>query len=213
MRKSFSVLTLLVLFVLAVPFVSAQGTDGNQRAEIRYMEGMIDHHQMAVDMAQDCLAKAGTQEVRDLCQNIITAQSAEILQLRSWLLSWYGIAYDPMPMMQDCSMMQGGMMGNMPMQGTAMPQGGMMHEGMMTADPPMMMGHMAGLHALTGTDYEIAWLEAMSDHHDDAIHMSERLMPKVQHEELGTFAQGVIDAQSAEIEMMQTLLTTLQGGS
>jgi uncharacterized protein (DUF305 family) len=277
MRKSFSVITLLVLFVLAVPFVSAQGpiTDSNQRAEIRYMEGMIDHHQMAVDMAQDCLVKAETQEVHALCQNIIQVQGAEILLLRSWLLGWYNINYEPMSMMgQGCGMMQGGMMqggmmgsmqgtpmpgdphhpgtpqaggmgnmpmqgtaeadggmmGNMPMQGTPMPQGGMMdgmmggmmqggmmgecmpmQPGMMTTDPQMMGGMMAGLYALTGTDYEVAWLEAMIDHHDDAIHMSERLMPKVQHEELGTFAQGVIDAQSAEIEMMQTLIGTLQG--
>ncbi len=76
-------------------------------------------------------------------------------------------------------------------------------------DPSMMMGMMAGLSRLTGTNYEIAWLEAMIDHHDDAIHMSERLLPQVVHPELGELAQRIIDDQSAEIEAMETLIIDL----
>jgi len=45
----------------------------------------------------------------------------------------------------------------------------------MRFDMPM-MGMMAGLHLLTGLDYEAAWLEAMIEHHDDAIHMSQRIL-------------------------------------
>ncbi len=74
-------------------------------------------------------------------------------------------------------------------------------------DPSMMMGMMAGLSRLTGTDYEIAWLEAMIDHHDDAIHMAERLLPQVVHPELGELAQQIIDDQSAEIEAMEALIS------
>ncbi|MBC8099915.1 MAG: DUF305 domain-containing protein, partial [Armatimonadetes bacterium] len=33
------------------------------RAELRFLEGMIDHHQMALDMGNDCLAKATTETV------------------------------------------------------------------------------------------------------------------------------------------------------
>ena len=46
--------------------------------EIKFMENMIDHHAMAVMMAQMCTMKAIHSELLTLCQNIITSQSAEI---------------------------------------------------------------------------------------------------------------------------------------
>mgnify|MGYP000041121971 CR=1 FL=1 len=90
----------LVLTALVVPTVFAdspvEGRVG--RAEVRFLEGMIDHHQMALDMANDCLTKASTESVTTLCQNIIDAQSAEIEQMREGLLEWYNIDYSPMSM-------------------------------------------------------------------------------------------------------------------
>src|SRR3990172_1844924 len=109
----------VVVTALVVPAVFAdapvEGRAG--RAEVRYMEGMIDHHQMALDMANDCLAKAETESIRTLCQNIIDAQSAEIDTMRGWLQDWYEIDYTPMPMMSMMEMMQstGMMMGGMMM--------------------------------------------------------------------------------------------------
>lgn len=58
--------------------------------EITFMEMLIKHHEKAIKEAQQCLAKAWHAELRQLCQNIIDAQSAEITQLRSWLCEWYG---------------------------------------------------------------------------------------------------------------------------
>lgn len=63
--------------------------------EIRFMTGMIDHHQMAVEMAEICLSKAVHEELRSMCQNIIATQSAEIQEMQSWLQQWYGITYEP----------------------------------------------------------------------------------------------------------------------
>ncbi len=180
------------------------------RAEMRFMQGMIDHHQMALDMANDCLAKAVTESVRTMCQSVIDAQSAEIAQMQSWLQTWYSIDYVPMSMMSMMDMMGmmgddrmpgGMMMGNMP---------GMDHS--MMIDPPMMMGMMAGLSQLEGVEYEIAWLESMIDHHDDAINMSERLLRRLGesgHTELRELAQNIIDAQTTEIESMEQLITEL----
>ena len=53
-----------------------------------FLEQMIPHHQMAVMMAN--MLKSGTQrsEMKKLAEDIITAQTDEINQMREWLKSW-----------------------------------------------------------------------------------------------------------------------------
>jgi uncharacterized protein (DUF305 family) len=66
--------------------------------EVKFMADMIDHHAMAVQMAQMCVTKATIHEdLQSLCQNMIAAQSDEIEQMQSWLEEWYEISYDPEP--------------------------------------------------------------------------------------------------------------------
>ncbi len=101
-------------------------------------------------------------------------------------------------------MMSGGMMGG------NNAQGGMMSGGQSTGDPVGMMGMMAGFNNLTGQAYDIAWIEAMIDHHDDAVHMSERILPRAEHDELKSLAQGIIDDQTAEIQKMEDMLVLYQ---
>lgn len=201
MKKLWIVLSIVVLAfsAIAVPVTLADApTEGRAgRAELRFLEGMIDHHQMALDMANDCLAKATTETVTTTCQNIVDAQTAEITLMQGWLLAWYNVDYSPMSMMD---MGMGGMdHGNM--------------EGMPATDPAMMMGMMAGLNRLEGAEYETAWLESMVDHHDDAIHMSERFLERVPegegHAELRELAGQIIADQSDEIEMMEQLILEL----
>lgn len=207
-------LLVLILAVFALPMISADSpVDGREgRAEMRFMQGMIDHHQMALDMAADCLERAETESVVTLCQNIIDAQSAEIEMMQGWLLDWYNIQYTPMSMMEMMGMdMMGGMgdthgghggHGNMGMQGPFV-------------DPPMMMGMFAGFNQVEGIEYEIAWLESMIDHHDDALHMAQRLLMRVPegagHPELFALAQQIIADQTAEIELMEQLILELAG--
>ncbi len=177
------------------------------RAEVRFLEGMMDHHQMALDMSQDCLNKAKTEAVLKLCQDIIMAQTAEITTMQGYLLKWYNIDYKPITMtkmmgMNDMSSMSGMSMGATP---TADGMSGMhMH----ATDPTMMMGMMAGLSRLEGTEYESAFLESMIDHHDDAVHMSQRLLKRDPqgHPELLQLAQNIITDQTAEIDMMEKML-------
>lgn len=63
--------------------------------EIRFMENMIDHHAMAIMMAEMCTMKAMHPELVTLCENIIATQSAEIEMMQAWLQEWYGISYEP----------------------------------------------------------------------------------------------------------------------
>ena len=63
--------------------------------EIKFMQNMIDHHQMAVEMAEICLTNAVHEELRSVCSDIIAAQSAEIRQMQRWLQRWYDVSYTP----------------------------------------------------------------------------------------------------------------------
>ena len=64
--------------------------------EIDFMEDMIDHHAMAIMMAEMCLEKDLIhEELRTLCANIVSTQTAEMQEMQSRLRDWYGITYEP----------------------------------------------------------------------------------------------------------------------
>lgn len=205
MKRSWIVAALLLSIVMLVPAVWGDApVDGRVgRAEVRYMEGMIDHHQMAIDMALDCRARTDISvALTEVCQAVVDAQQPEIEQMQAWLLAWYNIDYTPIAM---ADMMEDEMGG--------MNHGGMNMSGMPATDPALMMGMFAGFNRLEGTDYEVAWFEAMIDHHDDAVHMSERLLERDAdqqgHADLRALAQAIITAQTEEISRYEELLVTL----
>ncbi len=50
-----------------------------------FLEGMIPHHQEAVEMSRLCLQKAARAELKRFCHGVISVQSREIEQYRQWL--------------------------------------------------------------------------------------------------------------------------------
>ena len=54
----------------------------------RFIELMIEHHQGAIDMANLIPARTQRQELRDLGNNIITAQTGEIEMMKGWQKDW-----------------------------------------------------------------------------------------------------------------------------
>lgn len=54
-------------------------------ADTAFMQGMIMHHQMAINMAQQVLKLNPRKEVSDFANNIIRVQSAEIAQMQKML--------------------------------------------------------------------------------------------------------------------------------
>jgi uncharacterized protein (DUF305 family) len=63
--------------------------DPNKPFDQRFIEAMIPHHEGAIAMAQDAQQKAERQEIKDLAGRIITAQEAEIAQMREWQQAWF----------------------------------------------------------------------------------------------------------------------------
>ncbi|GAB2678021.1 DUF305 domain-containing protein [Saccharopolyspora gloriosae] len=61
---------------------------GAAAADIAFAQGMIPHHQQALDMARLAPQRAGSPEVRDLAARIEAAQGPEITTLTGWLRNW-----------------------------------------------------------------------------------------------------------------------------
>lgn len=57
--------------------------------DLRFINAMIAHHQGAVTMAEDALSKSQRPEIKQLAQEIIKAQEAEIAQMQQWRQAWY----------------------------------------------------------------------------------------------------------------------------
>ena len=73
--------------------------------EVQFLTGMIDHHHMAVMMAELCLDRAVHEELEQLCEQIRTSQSEEIEMMQEWLADWYGVVHEPRMKRGDQKMM------------------------------------------------------------------------------------------------------------
>jgi uncharacterized protein (DUF305 family) len=56
--------------------------------DLRFLDAMIPHHEGAVVMAKEVLAKSKRPEVRKLAQNIIASQQVEIKEMQGWKKAW-----------------------------------------------------------------------------------------------------------------------------
>lgn len=150
-------------------------------ADEAFVTGMIPHHEQALSMAALVLDKEGVDpRVVALAERILAAQQPEIDLMNSWLEAW-GVDPDT-----------GGMEG--------MDHGG---DGMMSDDD------MAALEAATGPEASTLFLEQMVEHHTGAIEMSQQELDNGENADALDLAQTIIDAQTAEINEMQELLSQL----
>jgi uncharacterized protein (DUF305 family) len=92
--------------------VSRLAALSGEQFEMEFMNLMIQHHSMAVEMANDVVQRGQHQELKDTAQNIIRDQNREIEEMKGWLQQWYNAQYQPGMMhdtqaAQDMSMMHG----------------------------------------------------------------------------------------------------------
>jgi uncharacterized protein (DUF305 family) len=67
----------------------AAASDGDfNDADVAFAQGMIPHHEQAVEMAELAEGRAESPEVIDLAARIKAAQDPEIEQMRGWLEDW-----------------------------------------------------------------------------------------------------------------------------
>ena len=62
-----------------------KSNSGFTGADVMFLQMMIPHHQQAIDISNLALKTTKDSEIKSLAQTIIKAQSAEIVQMKTWL--------------------------------------------------------------------------------------------------------------------------------
>jgi uncharacterized protein (DUF305 family) len=150
-------------------------------ADVAFAQGMIPHHEQAVEMADMALdpATAAGGKITDLAKAIKAAQDPEIKTMKGWLTAW-GV---------DSS---GGMAGMDHSGGGAMP-------GMMSADDMTKLGK------LKGVEFDALWATMMIAHHKGAIEQANTEIKNGSSAEAKALAAAIVKAQQAEITQMTAL--------
>lgn len=158
---------------------------GYNDPDTAFAKGMLGHHRGAVEMAKIEL-KYGTDEaMRQLAQDVITAQQADIDVLNKWLAS-HPDAAKPKPNTVAMQQAYAKSMENM--------------HGEMTlgvADPVP----------------DMAFARGMLPHHIAAVDMAKVQLEYGTDEEMRQLAQDVIDNQQTEIDMMKNWIAALETAS
>jgi uncharacterized protein (DUF305 family) len=69
-----------------MPGMGAMGAEFDQN----FIDGMVPHHQAAIDMAKVAQRKAEHPELKQLADAIVADQDGEIAQMKAWRKAWYG---------------------------------------------------------------------------------------------------------------------------
>ena len=169
---------------------SAQSTPNNtpatqqsgvlNAADITFAQGMIAHHQQAIEMADIALdpASGAGAEVIDLATRIKGAQGPEVATMTDWLTK----AGEPV---------------------VADVGGG---QAMSTMDGMMTKDQMDAMAAMTGPEFDKVWLGMMISHHEGAISQSQAVKKNGSNADVLTLADDIISAQQAQITEMKALL-------
>jgi uncharacterized protein (DUF305 family) len=149
--------------------------------DVTFAQGMIPHHEQAIEMATMATAQAEGGEVKALAARILKAQAPEIQQMTGWLQSWG----------QPLTATVGG---------ADMDHDGGDMGGMMSAN------EMEQLEVASGSAFDTTFLTMMVTHHQGAVTMAQTEAEKGKFAEAKQLAQTIIRAQQAEIMEMQQLL-------
>ena len=154
-------------------------------ADTRFMQGMIGHHQQALEMAALVYTNSTSEDMKLLAKRIEVSQLDEIGMMKGWLTA----------------------------RGEALPDEHAHHAGDAALMPGMLtQADMARLATAKGKEFDRLFLEGMIKHHQGALTMVKELFasPRAgQDAEIFAFASDVDADQSMEIDRMSAMLATL----
>ncbi|WP_406221205.1 DUF305 domain-containing protein [Streptomyces canus] len=190
----FAALTVSAVFALAAcgggddsgsaassPSVSAEtSADAHNAQDVSFAQGMIPHHQQAIEMAELADGRAASTQVKDLAARVEKAQGPEITTMTGWLKAWDEKVPESMP--------------------------GMDHSGMDGMAGMMDSADMGKLKKASGKDFDSMFLTMMVEHHEGAVEMATTEKSKGEYKAATAMAGDIVTAQNAEISEMRKLL-------
>ena len=150
-------------------------------ADKDFLMMMIPHHESAVDMAKEVMAKGSNAEVKTMAQNIVTAQEAEIAQFKNIIANY------KMPEMKEENK-------------DAHNELGETMEKMETK--------MKGMAKTGNADKD--FLMMMIPHHESAVTMGEDQLSHGKNLELKKMAQKIMEDQNKEIKQFEAMLAKMK---
>lgn len=158
--------------------------------DLRFIDGMILHHDGAIAMAESALNNSSRPEVQNLAQEIIAAQETEIAQMQEWRQAWYpAVAETPMMYHAEANHM-------MPM----------------TPEMAAAMRMDLDLGA-ADAEFDLRFIEAMILHHEGAVDMAQQVLERGDRPELLALAEEIIATQQEEIDLMRQWQANWYGGN
>ncbi|MFJ9723351.1 DUF305 domain-containing protein [Streptomyces sp. NPDC101209] len=178
-----------VTYAVAEDDGSGPGTPSAGSADAGFARDMAVHHQQAVEMSYIVRDRTKNEEVRRLAYDIAQTQANQRGMLLGWLDLWElpKVSADP-PMTW------------MGMGGMASGKDGALMPGMATNT------ELKKLSTLSGKQAEVLYLQLMTEHHKGGVHMAEGCVAKCTVGVEKRLAQGMVEAQRSEIQLMADML-------
>jgi uncharacterized protein (DUF305 family) len=63
--------------------------ENGKYSDERFIDAIVPHHQSAIEMALVAREKSKNPQIKELAENIISAQQTEIEQMKQWREQWY----------------------------------------------------------------------------------------------------------------------------
>lgn len=181
----------LVALLVGLALVAA-GCGGNESSEsdagseivatgqvpfdLAFIDAMIPHHQIAIEMAKAAKARELTQPDLDaIADDIIATQQLEIDRMLDWRAQWFG----------------------------SRSVGAIQPEVLGLPESELGMEHGGWDEVMGAGDVDATFAELMIPHHAGAIVMAEAASERAQHQEIQDLASQIVEAQEQEIEIME----------
>jgi uncharacterized protein (DUF305 family) len=147
-------------------------TQSSKETDGAFIAAMIPHHESAIEMAEIAQKQAEHPEIKQLADDIVATQDAEIKQMQTMHQRLFG----------------------QPVEGA--------EHGDLGLDDEMMGMSMDMEDLKGAKPFDQAFIDAMVAHHQGAIRMAQVELAQGDDQEATDLAQAIIDAQSAEITEM-----------
>ena len=169
---------------LAGPGGSSTVAQTFNKADVKFAQTMIPHHEQAIEMCDMILAKSGiAPEVTQLAQQIKDAQGPQLTTLTGFLTAWH------QPLIPDHSAEA--------------------DEHHWDAEGALIPEEMQELDAADGPTGQKLFLKGMLKHHKGAVAMVQDEIDNGQNPDAVELAQAIKDGQSREIKTMRSLVAGL----